>query len=50
MHTVFWWETCRKVVPGRLRNRWVDNFKMDLEGITWYVMDLIHLALDRGKW
>jgi hypothetical protein len=35
---------------GRPRRMWLDNNKMDLEGIGWGRVDLISLAQDRDKW
>jgi hypothetical protein len=35
---------------GRLRRRWEDNFKMDLQEVGCEVMDWIELAEDRNRW
>jgi hypothetical protein len=35
---------------GRPRRRWVNNIKIDLREIRWYVMDWIDLAQDRDQW
>jgi hypothetical protein len=35
---------------GRPRRRWVDNIKVDLNGIGWDGMDWIELAQDRDQW
>jgi hypothetical protein len=35
---------------GRLRYRWVDNIKMDLEEIKWGSVDWIGRANYRDKW
>jgi hypothetical protein len=35
---------------GRLRLRWGDNIKMDLQGMGCEGMDWIELAYDRGRW
>jgi hypothetical protein len=35
---------------GRPRRRWVDNIKIDLRGIGWDGVDLLHLAHDRDQW
>ena len=35
---------------GRLRRRWKDNFKIDLQEKRWSGMDWIDLAQDRNKW
>jgi hypothetical protein len=46
-----WWETPEGKRPlGRLRCRWVDNIKMNLEEIGWGAVELICLAHDRDKW
>jgi len=35
---------------GRLRRRWVDNIRMDLQEVGWEYMDWIGLAQDRDRW
>jgi hypothetical protein len=35
---------------GRLRRRWVDNIRMDLEEIGWFGVDWIGLTQDRDQW
>jgi len=35
---------------GRLRRRWVDNIKIDLQGVGCGGMDWIELAQDRDRW
>jgi hypothetical protein len=35
---------------GRPRRRWVDNIKMDLEGIGWDGKDRSNLAQVRDQW
>ena len=35
---------------GRLRRRWVDNIKMDLQEVGCGYMDWIGLAQDRDRW
>jgi len=35
---------------GRLRLRWEDNFKMDLESADWEDMDWIYLGQVRDHW
>jgi hypothetical protein len=35
---------------GRLRRRWEDNIKMDLQEVGWGGMDWIDLAQDRDRW
>jgi hypothetical protein len=35
--------------PGRSRNRWVCNVKMDFRGLEWGGMDWIDLAQDRDQ-
>jgi hypothetical protein len=34
---------------GRLRHRWVDNIKMDLQEVGWGGMNWIDLAQDRDR-
>jgi hypothetical protein len=38
-----------KRLLGRSRRRWVDNIKIDLREIGWYVVDWIDLAQDRDQ-
>jgi hypothetical protein len=35
--------------PGRLRRRWEDNIKMDLQEVVFGCMDWIELAQDRDR-
>jgi hypothetical protein len=35
---------------GRLRPRWEDNIKMDLQEVGFRVMDWIDVAQDRERW
>ena len=35
---------------GRLRRRWEDNIKMDLQEVGFGGMDWIELAQDRDRW
>ena len=35
---------------GRLRRRWVDNIRMDLQEVGYGDMDWIGLAQDRDRW
>jgi len=35
---------------GRLRRRWEDNIKMDLQEVRCVGMDWIELAQDRDRW
>ena len=35
---------------GRLRCRWEDNIKMDLQEVGYWGMDWIELAQDRDRW
>ena len=35
---------------GRLRRRWEDNIKMDLEEVGYGVVDWIELVQDRDRW
>ena len=44
-------ETLRKEKPlGRLRHRWLDSIKMNLQEAGCGGMDWIELALDRDRW
>ena len=36
--------------PGRPKNRWEDNIKMDLQDVGCGGMDCIDLAQDRERW
>ena len=40
----------RKRPLGRRRRRWVDNIRMDLQGVGCVYMDWIGLAEDRDGW
>ena len=40
----------RKRPLGRLRRRWVDNIKMDLQEVGYGGIDWIDLAQDRDRW
>jgi len=35
---------------GRLRRRWEDNIKMDIQEVGFWGMDWIELAQDREMW
>jgi hypothetical protein len=35
---------------GRLRRRWEDNIKMDLQELLWGGVDWIDLTQDWGRW
>jgi len=35
---------------GRLRRRWEDNIKMDIQEVGCEVVDWTKLAQDRGRW
>jgi hypothetical protein len=51
MHTGFWWGDLRRRPLGRLRSRWEDNIKMDLQEMGWgRGMDWIDMAQDRDRW
>ena len=39
-----------KGLLGRLRSRWEDNIRMDLQKVGCGGMDWIELALDRDRW
>jgi hypothetical protein len=52
------WNACRLLVgkaegkrqPGRLKRRWVDNIRMDVEQVGWGNVNWIDLAQDRNRW
>ena len=51
MYTGFWWGNLRERDPlGRLRRRWGDNIKMDLQEVGYGGMDWIEMAQDRDRW
>ena len=35
---------------GRLRHRWEDNIKMDLQEVGYWGMDWVELSQDRESW
>jgi hypothetical protein len=35
---------------GRLRPKWEDNIKMDLEEVGWGCVNWIELALNKNRW
>jgi hypothetical protein len=47
VYTVFWWGNVRE---RRIKRRWEDNIKMDLQEVGWGDMDAIDLAQDRDRW
>jgi len=49
VHTGFGGESERKRPLGRLRHRWEDSMKLDLQEVGCDVMDWIDLAQDRDK-
>ena len=51
MCTRFWWGKPEGKSPlGRLRRRWEDNIKMDLEEMGRGCGDWMELAQDRDRW
>ena len=46
MYTGFWWGNLRE----RLRRRWEDNIKMDLQEVGCGGMDWIEVVQDRDRW
>jgi hypothetical protein len=44
------WKPQGKRPLGRLRLRWEDNIKMDLQEMVCVGMDWIYLTEDRGRW
>jgi hypothetical protein len=48
--TGFWWGNQRERPLGRLRRRWEDNIKMNLQELGCGGMDCIELAQDRDRW
>ena len=50
-YTGFWWGNLRERDHfGRLRRRWEDNIKMDLQEVGCGDMDWIELAQGRDRW
>jgi hypothetical protein len=39
-----------KNLLGRIRRRWEDNIKMDLQAVGFEIMDWIKLVQDRDRW
>jgi hypothetical protein len=51
VYTGFWWGKLREKRPlGRLRLRWEDNIKMDLQEVGCGGMDWMELAEGRDSW
>ena len=50
VYGVLVWKPERKRPLGRLRRRWKDNIKMDLQKVGCGGMDWTELAQDRGRW
>ena len=50
VYRVYWWIHEGKRPPGRLRLRWEDNIKINLQGVGWVGMDWIDLDQDRERW
>jgi hypothetical protein len=49
--TGFWWGNLReRDYWGRLRRRWVENIKADLQEVRCGSMDWIELAQDSNRW
>jgi hypothetical protein len=46
-YRIFVGKSERKRLIGRPSRRWVDNIKMELRDLGWFVMDWIDLAQDR---
>ena len=44
------WRTDKKRPFARLKRRWEDNIKMDLQDVECEASDWIDLALDRDRW
>ena len=50
-HTGFWWGKPEGKRPlGRVRRKWEDNIKMDLQEVGLGAMDRIDLAQDTDRW
>ena len=49
MRTGLWWEPEGKRPLGKLRRRWEDNIKIDLQEVGCWGMDLIELTQDRDR-
>jgi len=50
VYRVLVWKPEGKRPPGRLRRRWVDNIRMDLQEVRCGYMDWIGLGQDRDRW
>ena len=46
----FWWGNLRERTIRETKNRWEDNFKMDLQEVGCDGMDWIDMAQDRDRW
>ena len=50
VHRVLVWKPEGKRLLGRLRRRWEDNIKMDLQEVGGGCGDWMELAQDRDRW
>ena len=50
MYRILVWKPEGKRPLWRLRRRWEDNIKMDIQEVGCGVMDWIELAQDKGRW
>jgi hypothetical protein len=50
VYRVLVWKREGKRPRGRIRRRWEDNVKMDLQEVGCGAMDWIELAQDRDRW
>ena len=50
VYRVLVWKSEGKRPLGRLRCRWEENIKMDLQAVVCWGMDWIKLAQDRDRW
>jgi hypothetical protein len=51
VHAGFWWgDLRRKRLLGRLRFKWEDTNKVDLQEVGWGGMDWLGLVQGRDRW
>jgi len=45
-----YWVLVGKRPPGRSKHRWVDNIEMDVQEISWEIVNWLHVFRNRDIW